>query len=878
MSQVGPAAVESAQQTPTEPPISQNAESEAEQVTPTSAAAGPDAKGLQFAFEGVPWREVVKWLADESQLALHVGDLPTGSFTYSDPNRYTPQQAIDRVNIFLLPQGYTLVRSGQLLSVINLSDPRSMQQLNVLAKLVTQQQLLELEDQEVVKCFFPLERLTAEDAVEELSALNLMTTPSVFSKTNQLLITDTVAQLKNVKQVLDAFNPQTLDNGTVVKSFKLQYVSAEDVLVVARPHLGLATDEMIGIDVSLSADLQGENIFVTGIEDKVKLIEGLIESIDKPEKLATTAEDELRAHVVEGGNVELVYNVLQTLLAGRSVRLSIDEASGSVVALASPEIQQEIAETVAQLQSTDAVFEIIPLKTVDPYFAISLLESMLDLPDPLAALDDKRDSDSATVDPPRIDADPGNMRLFVRAKKHQVEQIKQIIDGLEKGSAGSAVTASEQDDLGVRVFPLHGAQAERALETAAKFWQAANPIVLFPSTVRSQAAATERVVADSAEDQDGVGSQSTANGSEGSQDQADAEQSNPRLLTSDPLAESEPIRCQVTPRGLLLQSRDTDALDQLEQLLRTVAGPTSAAPSPPVVFFLKYETPEKAIRMLAELLDGSENAMTNQAGSLVNSYVTSSGVFLGSLVTTSDGTMTMSSGTLTVVADPRLNRIIAQGTAADIEQIEGYLRIIDKDNSITSIETHGRSHVIELENVKASEVAVILREAYATRVAGATASNAARQPNQSGQPNAGRQPQPQPDRDRERREGEQQPDSRKANSKSGQSGKAASSPEPKMTIAVHELSNSLIVTAPEPLFREVEQLAKLIDSRSKRSVVVIPTQNAAAQMLLLEAVSNRVRVNADAEPNSNRKAAGVSPSAAGAPSRSSDATRSKSKR
>ena len=63
-----------------------------------------------------------------------------------------------------------------------------------------------------------------------------------------------------------------------------KHVTAEDVLIVARPHLGLATGEMIGIDVSISADVLGKNIFVTGLEDKVKLLEGLVKAVDQPEQ------------------------------------------------------------------------------------------------------------------------------------------------------------------------------------------------------------------------------------------------------------------------------------------------------------------------------------------------------------------------------------------------------------------------------------------------------------------------------------------------------------------------------------------------------------------------------------------------------------------
>ena len=60
-----------------------------------------------------------------------------------------------------------------------------------------------------------------------------------------------------------------------------------------------------------------------------------------------------------------------------------------------------------------------------------------------------------------------------------------------------------------------------------------------------------------------------------------------------------------------------------------------------------------------------------------------------------------------------------------------------------------------------------------------------------------------------------------------------------MTIAVHEASNSLIVTAPEQLFLEVEQLAKKIDLRSQQSVRVIQLPGGAAYDSLKEIFGGR---------------------------------------
>ncbi|MEP2310994.1 secretin N-terminal domain-containing protein, partial [Rhodopirellula bahusiensis] len=310
---------------------------------PASVApvASQTAETLRFSFNGVPWREVIQWLADEADLALHISELPSGSFTYTDNSEFTVQEAIDRVNLFLISEGFTLVRSGRLLSVIDLTDPRGVQQLETLAEFIDAEQLADRKPHDVVKCIFSLGEIDGDDAVQELAALNLMTNPTVLNKTNQLIVTDSVAKLRSVQRVLSAFKMDEMDNGTIVQSFQLQHVTADDVLTVARPHLGLATDEMIGIDVSLSADLGGNSIFVTGIEDKVKLLEGLVKAVDQPDSAKASSNEpmQLRSYMVPGGNVRTVYNVLQTLLSGKTVRLSMDDDAGTIVALASADTQ-----------------------------------------------------------------------------------------------------------------------------------------------------------------------------------------------------------------------------------------------------------------------------------------------------------------------------------------------------------------------------------------------------------------------------------------------------------------------------------------------------------------------------------------------------------
>jgi type II secretory pathway component GspD/PulD (secretin) len=789
---------------------------------PVAKTSTENAAKISFAFDGTPWKDVIQTLAETGDLAVHIGDLPVGSFTYSDSKSYTVNEAISRVNLFLLPEGYTLVRSGRLLSVINLSDPRSLKQLDSLAKLVTTKQLEALPDHDVVKCLFPLGDLPVEDAAEELAGLNLMTAPAEFSRTNRIMVVDTAEKLRTVQTLLKAFAPDQLNNGTVVKSFELQHADAEDILVVARPHLGLATGEMIGIDVSLSADPEGKNLFVTGVDDKVKLVENLVKSLDRKgtDLSVENGDVKLVSHPVTGGNLSSVYNVLLTLLADKDVRLSMDAEAESIVALADAEVHTRIEGTIKQLQASEKEFAVIQLKTVDPYLAISLIEQMLDLGNAERQVNAgieafTRHGNSRGIDlinrangdeGPKIDADPVNRRLFVRAKKSMMLEIKKIVEQIDNASG-------VEDNETIRMLPIKGKQAEKLLETAARFWRGNNPVLLFPSAVTSDDAPRERVVASTVKMQfdqlfDPQPLQQTAS-------VAPVPDTGVRILTRNIGGSGEAIRCQLTPTGLLMQCDDVKALTAFERHFRAISGPVDSIAAPPVVFYLKYTKPDDALRMLAELLDGAEAAKDGENGELVNGSTSSSySSYLGSIVTSREGTTTMLNDSMTVVADNRLNRLIAQGTASDIELIEGYLKIVDKDGSITDVETYGKTYVIELKNTKASEVAEVLKEAYASRLpksnnpAGAAGKTAAKPNPRTAKPAA------KPERDL----------------------------EPKMTIAVHEASNSLIVTAPEQLFKEVEKLAQVVDRRSEQTVRIINMENVPQAQLIQQIFGDRVRL------------------------------------
>ena len=806
---------------------------------------------LRFSFDRAPWESVLEWLTEEAGLSMHVDEIPAGSLTYSDDRAFTPDEAIDRINRFLIRTGYTLIRSANLVSVISLDDERRAQLLDVLAEYVTLEELDQRGEFEVVKCLFPLVKLDPAEVATEISGMTVLSTPIAMPKSKQLLITETAGKLRRIRDIIQSVeNPA--EGSEPVRRFELKHATSEEVLAAARPLVGLGEDTNVGEDINISTDAIGRQIFVTGSASKLDIMKRVIDMLDvEPNKADVTAEretPELRTHVIRSGDLNTVYDVLQTILAGQDIRLAPDASTNKVIALATPSIHAQIKNTIAVLEGEAVSFEVIDLKSVDPQYVILLLNQMFGI----TATTEGTSSESQTANPdaPKIDADPISGRLYVRARPSQIEEIRAIVTRLR---ATSDVSQSR-----VRMLPYQGTQALQALNIAKQFWPGENEVLMIapadanvprvrqveinPSNApleldlrrgRGNDGATEaapvkpNAPADSSEtdrpDKELPDAGAAAAGKSDKTAAVTAPQSQPtfKLASQIKVAQQQderqsvsddertrlrekpaPIRVQLTPQGILIQSDDPAALDRFEEHLKTIAGPANAAVASQqlAVFYLKFARAESANRLLGEMLGGTTSSLSAAGGSLVGS-VTSNlmggllGGFLGSSGggSTSTDASVVTVGTATIIPDVRLNRLIVQGTSSDILKIEQHLRIIDQENSMTEVQTQGKPRMIQLVYTTAAEAATVVKEAYASRIQGG-----------------------------QRQQGRGGEDPRQAmmraimggrGGRGGQRGGQQAAEEPKMTIAVDERSNSLIVTAPEQLFREVEELVQLIDQK-----------------------------------------------------------------
>jgi type II secretory pathway component GspD/PulD (secretin) len=150
-----------------------------------------------------------------------------------------------------------------------------------------------------------------------------------------------------------------------------------------------------------------------------------------------------------------------------------------------------------------------------------------------------------------------------------------------------------------------------------------------------------------------------------------------------------------------------------------------------------------------------------------------------------------------MIPDPRLNALIVEANPTDLAFVEQMLRVIDKESSETDIETAGVTRLIPVIHSTADEVATVVRQVFADRIGTTQGGGQGQQPSPEDFLRALRG-------QRSRREDSQ-----------------TRGELQKMIIGVDSRSNSVIVTGPEPLYRQVEALVRQIDQPGSTDTDVV---------------------------------------------------------
>jgi type II secretory pathway component GspD/PulD (secretin) len=862
-------------------------------------AAIPGEPPLVLNFNKLPWEDVMKWIAKEAELSLQTDLFPPGTFTYRDPYRtYTIGQAMDLMNRALLRQGYALLRNQRTLMVLDLSSGENAdvvrELIRELAELVTPEELDQRGDYELLKCLFILTRLDVAEAEKDIKLLlgpqgSAVSMPSA----SQILVCENSSKLRIIRDMLERSENPEKARGASIVSIRLQHVTAEEILGIARPLLGLTAESNVSEKISISTDAFGNTIFATGSVDNLQKLSDIVKKVDvAPDATvassAVVEQPEVRMHPIPTGDPKLIYSVIETLMAGMpNVRMALDEKTNSVVAQATPSDHKIIEDTVRRLTGSQTQFRVIQLKRLDAQAALLTLEKFFG----------KKSSETSSTGP-TFSADTLARTVMVQGTEQQVQQVEDLLNKLEDsgpsiGSLGDSV----------KVFQIPSRSQDRVLGQIEQLWQSTkrtNRIrIVSPSGSDSSGLNQRSVHTLGASDSPSAVSEEQKEGTEKSDDvpatsgeatepkepavEADGDvkkeddpkttmmgKSRGKYVSYQPPGADDEVDSQSDdateektvigddivilkgPTGLIVSSDDPEALAEFEQIARMLSDQMALAGAEPTVFFLRYVKAQAASELLQGILSGESsgggggglfgNLAGNMLGGLGGNLV---GGLLGgggsgsSSATSSEG---IASGEVTITPDPRLNSLIVQANPMDLELIEQLLKVIDQENGPLNVETQGKTHIIQINNANVEDVAKVVREVFADRIGGAQGAGAQRQPSPQefiaalrGAAGGGR------------------------GQRSGQS----ELKEATMTVGTEVKTNSLIVKAPTPLFEEVKKLVDMLDQSSAdqgESVVTMSLQGGINPTVVRTALQSvfgqQVRTNQTTNTTNNNQGRG----------------------
>lgn len=817
-------------------PAPKEADTKTETVPPGAAPAPPAGqRKLRFQFRFQPWKDVLDWFAQQADLSLVADAPPPGTFNFSDDREYTAAEGIDLLNGVLLTKGYTLVRRGRMLMLINLEDGIPPN----LVSTITPEALETKGEYELVSVLFNLDRLKPEEAEVEIKRL-LGPQGSVvpLAKSRQILVTETAGRLRAIRSVLLRIEDPQGQSTSRVQIMELKFARAEEVVPILRQLLDVPEDKPAAADGSIRiAQEAGTNrLLVSGRPEKVTRVAEVLKFLDAPQSGASGASrietaPQLEVYSVTGSDPQSALAVLQTLLAGQpDVRLSVDAKTNSLVALARPAQQATIRATLSQLQREAQRVEVIRLNRVDPQVAVLSINRLFS-----AGIDLSKGGSG--VAPPQVDADPTTRQLLIRGTESQIQQIRSLLDKMgESSEAGAAGQGN------VRMVPLTGQAARHALEHMQEIWPGLRPNkirVLSPGTeipgVRPTqpekppaAPAAEPAKPEAAPAKEhstqlpggarvmfiacGAGV-SPASAAETAAQQGrgvdvgrapNADSPRPGPLPKGEGDKPADIIVVPGPDGITIASDDKEALDEFERLLGALADRGAAGRPELTVFYLKHAKASQVAELLDQVFGGGTTVVQNPAAPGMPPNVQRPAAppreplaMPNSLLRLGIDRTLVPTGTIRITADNRLNALVVQANAVDVVTIEQLLKVLDQKESPEDVLVAPKPRMIPVVHTQAQEVADIVRQVYADRMIEGTT------PMRGGMGRMGMMGGPYMQM-MQGLYGMQQQQQR--------GGRRNNEELPRMSVGVDVRTNALIVAAPDPLFQEVKQLVEQLDA------------------------------------------------------------------
>lgn len=809
-------ALESKPAGPAIPPINPNVASIAD--FGRGASDGP-ATSFSFNFRNAPWDTVLSLFAETAGLTLDPTVMPPGAFNYYDKNEYTPAQALDVMNGYLLPRGYLLLQRDRFLVVqdINQGVPPS------LVPTVSTADLDSRGGNEMVRVLFDTGQTPASELVNDVTALLGAQGKAVaLGASNRLIVEGIVRNVLQVKTLLEDTTRPVGPDGLAFRAFRLNNINARDVEPLVKSLLGVETGlgstsgssssrssssrgssdedrrraffEMMSrgrggppgfggddrggdrgsssggssqsqptsanVTARVAVDDRTNTLLVTAKPSDLEIVSQAVKELD-------VDDDSVRSASRGGSDVPIlrVYKIddgdlgkiAETLTAMvPGIAINEDNRADQIHVVATPEKHREVAQMVAMITG-DTLGHSVAVIPLSRMDAYSAGQIIINM-----------FSANGEESIPSVQADPSGQRLIVRGSEGDVAQVRSLL--LQLGETGEAVNLTPAQRGPVRELPLGGADPAETLRLLQRLWNAGHEsrLEIVPSPGIDAVDDRPRPPQGAGDDSRASYRQNKNNTYYVFQDgSADTSSSVDEAAGDSNAREIAPgISATVIGDRLVISSSDVEALDSLESLAARLLTQTQSRTRWTVIYL--------------QVADASETA------TMLGTFFPQASV--GSSII-APSTTAPTTQQLQIIPETRTNALFISGSPAEVADVKEVLRILDSaDVPAAYRDRVPRSIPVEYANV--GEVASVLESVFADMLP--------RQTRSTSRGGFGR-------------------DEESTTLQPGQ-----------LTIGIDEATSRIVVSCNEAVFAQVESLVLDLDAAArdaKRSVRVVNLQN-----------------------------------------------------
>ena len=770
---------------------------------------GP-AEKISFSLSFAPWRTALEWFADQADLSLQINRVPTGTLNLVDGKPYTPTEALDVLNSYLLFQDYSLLRRGKVLFVVYLPDGIPPN----LLEPITPDELDDRGKYEITRCVFNLNRTTPDIIAAEVARLlGPQGSTLELPRSQQIVITETGGTLRTIRELIQRIDaPEGL---SAMQTVELRNYTGEEALQIMRTLLAVDIN-----DVSLRTvlDSSGKKVYISGRGDMVEKAKDMLQRIDADAGGDREGQPQFLVYETGTADPATVLAILQTLLAGKpDVRLSLDPSTRGIALYARLPAHATVSETIKQLQIGGQKVVLIPLRRMSPQTAVDRIKLFYETRSLTATTQStgrneeagrrQQTAASATL-PPTVEPDTMARQIIVKGTEMQIEEIRSFLATL--GEPGIAVPQV----AGPRVIPLSPAATALVLEQLREYLPAIDPNINIiapqePPTPNTGAPDVDQLI-DETYDKDIKEFQESLNTLPITRLIQIAKQT---VLAQ--VVEQSGITITTTPNGFVITGGDAETQEKVEALIRMLSDETVLGERVLKEHLLHHSSPSVVSSTLQTLM-GTTTGLGASGLASVDVPDWQYPELMG-LLGAHGGNSIEKTGEITITADDRRNALLIYANRVDHKTIEGLLKILDQPRRDSAeIGNQASPRFIPVRYMKLEDAKAAVEQAFAHKMQGNRQQGnvAVQMPQARGGPQGG--PAGGPEQMMQMMQQVMQQTGR---------GQQQREQEPQMTLSVYAPTRSLIISSTEATFLEVKAFVEALDEQeSQREVVMVREQ------------------------------------------------------